>query len=612
MELLGDHRQAAVVLFLLLLALLTFHFGAREESLPLSFGISSPPQETSRLSRASTTAMIRSETRGTAALAAIPGAISRLATPTVDSKDTPASVSVPPLSRQPVSTMRTTPSAVINHLCVNLNGSAAILASERIDAKPGVWHGELCTYTRAEPGGDGLARGYVVLRAPGSCVDDPTRRNTRASKGDRVIRSVTGRKAAQAAGPHDLTVRLMGPEIVDAPVVHRGGCEYRANFTLGSSGRYNVQVTLWRSDFGAFGEGLVWNGFQEDDIFGRDVWLTAATASTTLNSTFCDNNNNTSASPLHCWDNYATSAGLPACDCKSLHDCSKAMPGRWIAMEPPFSVQRKGIGTALLWSADFENGIAWRRYACRDVTSSNAMRLANIEGLLQGRRVIFVGDSQARMYFNAALQFLAGSDARAVKGEGRLCVNPGQAFGNKAVWCYQENNMSPARGDIAALTANQPEVTPFHVVVMLVGNHPLSYHHWSLDQWRGMAKSIATNLVRYSLDTSAVVFWMGNAAWPWNRHEKLITTYADQRTTPRLRALDALSAAALDAAVAHVGVPESDALRRRVAFLDVLAGASQSLMDASKDSSHYAQGAFGSYQTQALLEALRVAIIPTT
>ena len=104
--------------------------------------------------------------------------------------------------------------------CVSLDADLTISDNKRYDTGPGQWEGELCSTAASE---NGLASGSVVVRSLGVCITDAWNVHALVSR--------EGRMAAADAGPHEITVRVMGPEVVGAEVVHMGGCKYAASST---------------------------------------------------------------------------------------------------------------------------------------------------------------------------------------------------------------------------------------------------------------------------------------------------------------------------------------------------------------------------------------------
>ena len=454
------------------------------------------------------------------------------------------------------------------------------------------WTGELCAYAR-----HGLIFGHVTMNAGNAC--DGSEDSSTAPQ----FSSIEGRLAGSAAGPLEVTLRLMGPEVVSAPSQYLGGCTYRSNFTVGTAGRYNVQISLWRRGWGALLEDhSSWLHWQLDQPFGGELWVHLNASTLTTNT--CER----SKHPLQCWDEL--SAGIPACDCGSLQTCANAQEGRWLTTVPPFSgypnASVLGRNTALRWSADYLSEIGWRRYHCADRLGSQHPRVRDV---LKGRRLLVVGDSQSRFLFNGLMKFHSNSEGRASKGSGggmHACFDmEEQQFGPGSIWCAAEDSMGDDIGNLDSLSLPGGETgATMDILILLVGNHHISEHRWDMGQWAQRAARLASELTAFSLAHNATVLWMGNPAFPIRRDEWARVTFRDTRTNPRLMALNAIAARELASAVAATGDPS---LRQRVVFIDGLMRPTFSLLDASKDDAHFGQDPVQRHFAQLILEALRAA-----
>ena len=445
-----------------------------------------------------------------------------------------------------------------------------VVDPDRTSPPPGVWWGEVCT-----TGLSGTVSLHPVSRPLVGC----------GGVNDSAPPGLASREALSAAprwGPYELLIRLMGAEVVVAPPVHDGACNYSATFLVGTPGRYNLQITLWRSAWGALQEKRgMWSSWQADHLFGLDVWVQLGEDATI----------SPGATPLSTWD--AGASNLPVC---GQGDTSPPadVPGRWVVNTTAYSGPPVfGQDGGLRWSVDWESGMEWRRFSCRDLPPTAAP--TSLE-LLRGKSVLVTGDSQARNAFNSMLKHLQPLHlGEQVKGKDG-CRDVSPVLGVGASWCYKKDDFGkafayPRKGRSGGAA----------VLVFSVGGWPLAGAHWTLGRWTPYARKIARSLVRYATTSGGVVLWLGNPAYPFRRSAN-VRQYGDMRTTQRLTELDAISAAAMAAAL--VGQPAE--IKRRVMMLPTSAAAgTAALVDAMRDNAHPAQPPAQRFLAQVVLEGLR-------
>jgi len=166
------------------------------------------------------------------------------------------------------------------------------------------------------------------------------------------------------SGPDTFNVRLSGPEVIMADVVHRGQCGYNAVFALSTPGSYSLAAELTYVNYDAFNDkDQRWHPLVNASMLPSNLTITC---------------NHASLHPARASHRGFCSAG----DHRA----------RWV----------KGL-----------EGYTWTPYDCQYTSLSSR----NLQRCFEGKRILFVGDSQMRATFIAFLRKLSSAlqfDAMAV------------------------------------------------------------------------------------------------------------------------------------------------------------------------------------------------------
>ena len=336
-------------------------------------------------------------------------------------------------------------------------------------------------------------------------------------------------------GPDELEVVLLGPEVLVLDVIYHANCTYSFPYTVGTAGNYKVSIRHIRDRYQALNE--MEDAFPpllNDSVLGESAYIKIEPRGPFA-----------SKYPKTKHSTNAVKDSLSACGCDIFEGKSRY-------------VKRKG---ALEWRPLLQSS-AGCQYS--------PIQIGQAARWLESRRVLMLGDSHMRVFFNSFANFVCGKDS-AVAAKLHIKWQPfnisrGRCAGAKLVYSWD-----PVGEEV-------PNVADWDLVVVNFGHHP-AHRRWTQAKYRAHVSNFVRAVkfqIQLALSAGAyprVVFM--SSPPQTSREDCYLIRTRGWRTNQRIKAFNE-----------HIqrtvrGTP--------LAFLDAFlpAAASASLLPCSSDRAHY-------------------------